>query len=320
VLDAVIVIAGGGAGGVPGLIETALATAIPVLIGFLAALLGIGGLADKVKKLFQSLSKPVMKAVDWIVGKIATLAKKLWAKLKSKLGGGKKKNEKDADHDQKLAAGLAAIDREEQAFLANGTIFRRDAERVAAKVKSEHRVFKSLAVVDGDRKWDYKYVASSGKKTGPEKKEEEIKKVAEQIREKLKSPLLRPGTGWGGKPISASNPDGYTRGRGSEQEQINKLGYEHGDHHTPSVKEPGWASGDWTPDHQPVTNLIRPASEGTKEGNEIMGFLREANLPTTLAGQKLYPHSAGNVKPQGGTVTAIILKVKKLVRLKDKVE
>lgn len=89
VLDAVIAIAGGGAGGVPGLIETALATALPVLIGFLAALLGIGGLADKVKKLFQSLSKPVMKAVDWIVGKIAALAKKLWAKMKGKGKQGK---------------------------------------------------------------------------------------------------------------------------------------------------------------------------------------------------------------------------------------
>ncbi|MGH8950950.1 MAG: hypothetical protein ACRDX9_05970, partial [Acidimicrobiia bacterium] len=89
VLDAVIAIAGGGAGGVPGLIEKALALSLPVLIGFLAALLGIGGLADKVKKLFQSLSKPVMKAVDWIVGKIAAFGKKLWAKMKSKLGGKK---------------------------------------------------------------------------------------------------------------------------------------------------------------------------------------------------------------------------------------
>ncbi len=75
VLDAVIAIAGGGAGGVPALIENALAKIIPVLIGFLAALLGIGGIADKVKKIFQALSKPVMKAVDWVVGKIAAFGK-----------------------------------------------------------------------------------------------------------------------------------------------------------------------------------------------------------------------------------------------------
>ncbi|WP_285692024.1 hypothetical protein, partial [Actinoplanes sp. NBRC 103695] len=66
VLDAVIAIAGGGAGGVPGLIEAALAKSIPVLIGALAAILGIGGIATKVKSFFQALSKPVMKAVDWV--------------------------------------------------------------------------------------------------------------------------------------------------------------------------------------------------------------------------------------------------------------
>jgi hypothetical protein len=104
VLDAVIAIAAGGAGGVPALIETALATAIPVLIGFLAALLGIGGLADKVKKFFQALSKPVMKAVDWVVDKIVAFGKKMWAKLKAagkkvkdKLGGGGEKKVRSKD-------------------------------------------------------------------------------------------------------------------------------------------------------------------------------------------------------------------------------
>ena len=91
VLDAVIAIAAGGTGGVPALIEGALAKSIPVLIGALAAILGIGGIANKVKSFFQALSKPVMKAVDWIVGKIVTLGKKIWAKLKSKLKGDKGK-------------------------------------------------------------------------------------------------------------------------------------------------------------------------------------------------------------------------------------
>lgn len=109
VLDAVIAIAGGGAGGVPGLIETALATAIPVLIGFLAALLGIGGLADKVKKLFQSLSKPVMKAVDWIVGKIVGLAKKLWAKIKGKGKGKDAKKTPKEDIRDRWNRGIKAI-------------------------------------------------------------------------------------------------------------------------------------------------------------------------------------------------------------------
>src|SRR5262249_1281596 len=45
-------------------------------------LLGIGGIADKIKKVFEAISKPVMKAIDWVIDKIVGLVKKLWAKLK----------------------------------------------------------------------------------------------------------------------------------------------------------------------------------------------------------------------------------------------
>ncbi|WP_284740869.1 phosphotransferase [Amycolatopsis sp. RTGN1] len=84
VLDAVLAIARGGTGGVPALVERALARAVPVLIGALAALLGIGGIAGKVRQIFQKLSRPVTRAVDWVIDKIAGLVKKLWAKLKPK--------------------------------------------------------------------------------------------------------------------------------------------------------------------------------------------------------------------------------------------
>ncbi|MGW5721855.1 hypothetical protein ACWEVP_37170 [Amycolatopsis sp. NPDC003865] len=84
VLDAVLAIAKGGTGGVPALVERALARAIPVLIGALAALLGIGGIAAKVKQVFQKLARPVNKAIDWVIDKIVGLIKKLWNKLKPK--------------------------------------------------------------------------------------------------------------------------------------------------------------------------------------------------------------------------------------------
>ena len=84
VLDAIIAIAGGGTGGVPALIEKALARSVPVLIGVLAAVLGVGGIAQKVQKFFKALGKPVMKAVGWVADKIAALGRKLWAKLKPK--------------------------------------------------------------------------------------------------------------------------------------------------------------------------------------------------------------------------------------------
>ncbi|MGW0885655.1 hypothetical protein ACWD35_40220, partial [Streptomyces sp. NPDC002671] len=90
VLDAVIAIARGGSGGVPALIEGALARSIPVLLGFLASLLGVGGIAAKVKQIVQAMSKPVDRAVDWVIDKIVGLVKKLWSKIKAKLDAKKK--------------------------------------------------------------------------------------------------------------------------------------------------------------------------------------------------------------------------------------
>lgn len=87
VLDAVIQIANGGQAGVPKLVEAALAASVPLLIGFLAALLGIGGLANKVKSVFQSVSRPVTRAIDKIVDFIAQKGKALWSKLKGKAPG-----------------------------------------------------------------------------------------------------------------------------------------------------------------------------------------------------------------------------------------
>ncbi|MFE9040498.1 hypothetical protein ACFYOG_06225 [Streptomyces sp. NPDC007818] len=81
VLDAVIQIANGGAAGVPKMVETALAASIPLLIGFLASLLGIGNLANKVRSVFQAASRPVNRAIDKIVDFLAKKGKALWQKM-----------------------------------------------------------------------------------------------------------------------------------------------------------------------------------------------------------------------------------------------
>ncbi|MFI2213464.1 HPC2 multi-domain protein [Streptomyces sp. NPDC020141] len=87
VLDAVIAIARGGSGGVPALVEKALARSIPALLGFLAALLGVGGVAARVKQIVQAMARPVNRAVDWVIDKIIGLVRRLWAKLRSSLAG-----------------------------------------------------------------------------------------------------------------------------------------------------------------------------------------------------------------------------------------
>ncbi|MFJ5787730.1 hypothetical protein [Streptomyces hydrogenans] len=108
VLDAVIEIANGGAAGVPKMVETALAASIPLLIGFLASLLGIGNLANKVKSVFQAVSKPVNRAIDKIVDFIAKKGKALWQKLKKKSDGKPRGNESKPTPEQKARTLTAA--------------------------------------------------------------------------------------------------------------------------------------------------------------------------------------------------------------------
>lgn len=120
VLDAVIAIAGGGGGGVGGLIEKALAGSIPVLIGALAAFLGIGGIANKVKAFFQSLSKPVMKAVNWVADKLVAFGKKIWGKLKAGAGKLKAKVRGGDDTPEGKQKRLAAAQRAVHGALERG--------------------------------------------------------------------------------------------------------------------------------------------------------------------------------------------------------
>ncbi|MGW5351610.1 hypothetical protein ACWERV_14040, partial [Streptomyces sp. NPDC004031] len=122
VLDAVIAIANGGTAGVPKMVETALAAAIPTLLGLLASLLGIGNLASKVKSVFHAVARPVNRVIDKIVGFIVKIGKKIWAKLKSKLSKGKNKPTKDSGSpEQKAKTAKAASTEARNRLIAGAT-------------------------------------------------------------------------------------------------------------------------------------------------------------------------------------------------------
>ncbi|SEF22045.1 Novel toxin 21 [Amycolatopsis pretoriensis] len=89
VLDSVESIARGGAGAVAGLIERTLGRALPMVLGFLASLLGLGGISEKIKSVLEKVQAPVGKVVDSVVGTVVKAGKKIWSKLK----GGKKKTD-----------------------------------------------------------------------------------------------------------------------------------------------------------------------------------------------------------------------------------
>ncbi|MFI8826090.1 hypothetical protein [Streptomyces sp. NPDC053431] len=110
VLDAVIEIANGGAAGVPKMVEGALAASVPLLIGFLASLLGIGNLANKVKSVFQAVSRPVNRAIDKVVDFIVRKGKALWQKLRPKPGERPKGGDSRSLKEQRFPAPKKSFD------------------------------------------------------------------------------------------------------------------------------------------------------------------------------------------------------------------
>jgi hypothetical protein len=134
-------------------------------------------------------------------------------------------------------------------------------------------------------------------------------RIRKEIRQLLRTPWLRVGPFAKG---SVPTTNRYIKDvTAAERRQVSALGNLHGDHHT-GVKAPG--VGDWIPDHQPVTRLVEQASRNA----ELKAMMAGLRMPTTLAGQKLYPHSLASALAQGGTVRAIQLKLVTLAAAKKK--
>ncbi len=93
VLDSIAAVAKGNIGAMAAKIEDALSKALPLLISFLASLLGLGGISEKVRSLIQKVQAPINKAVDFVIQGAVKAAKKLFGKpakwVKDKYNKGK---------------------------------------------------------------------------------------------------------------------------------------------------------------------------------------------------------------------------------------
>lgn len=105
VLDSVAAIASGSLGQAAAAIERSLANVIPIVLGFLASLLGLGNLSQKIKGVIEKVQQPVKKAVGWVLGKAKAFAAKVMGKVKGAVGG---KPRSEAEKQKALQAGLKA--------------------------------------------------------------------------------------------------------------------------------------------------------------------------------------------------------------------
>ena len=96
ILDSVADIVRGNIGGVVNKINDVLGQMVPIIIGFLASVIGLGGIGAKVREIIQKLQKPVNQAIDFVIktglklaGPIIRGLKGVSGKVKAKVAAGK---------------------------------------------------------------------------------------------------------------------------------------------------------------------------------------------------------------------------------------
>jgi len=83
VIESVSMIVAGKTGAAANWIENAMARTLPIIIGFMARVLGLSGISDKIRSIIKKIRRDVEKAVDKVL-------KKIIGKVKGLLGKGKK--------------------------------------------------------------------------------------------------------------------------------------------------------------------------------------------------------------------------------------
>ncbi|MEQ9358015.1 eCIS core domain-containing protein [Coleofasciculus chthonoplastes] len=99
ITESIGAIASGSLGQAASLIESALAKALPVAIGFLASLIGVSGLARKVQNVVEGIRKRVDDAIEFVLNK----AKQMAASLLRRLGIGKGEEGEEDEPDERTA-------------------------------------------------------------------------------------------------------------------------------------------------------------------------------------------------------------------------
>lgn len=77
IMQSVTAIASGNLSAAAQYVEDSLARFIPTAIGFLASLLGIGDLAQKVRKIIDKVQEPINAAIDWVLEQARKVARRI---------------------------------------------------------------------------------------------------------------------------------------------------------------------------------------------------------------------------------------------------
>ncbi len=143
VIDSIAAIAKGATDVAAGLVENALAKAIPVAIGFLASLLGLGDPSKPVREFIDKAREPVNKAIDWVIN----LAVKGVKAIGSALGFGKKDETPDERTQEEKARDVHLAVADAQALAKNPEVTKQQLQEELSPIREKYRLT-SLELVE----------------------------------------------------------------------------------------------------------------------------------------------------------------------------
>lgn len=143
----------GNIGGLAGAIEQALARLLPIVIDFLADLLGLGDLPQKIADVIKRVQSFVEGILDRVIGWLAQRARGLLQAM----GIGGEEEGAGANNDQQLAAASAALDAKQEREMDEGEISAEEAQAMGRELKTEQPDISNVTVTDGGDTWDYNF-------------------------------------------------------------------------------------------------------------------------------------------------------------------
>ncbi|CAG0934634.1 hypothetical protein TFLX_03604 [Thermoflexales bacterium] len=149
-MEAVVAVADGQVGSVAEKVGSGLKQALQLTVTFIAGLVGLKDLPQRVGAIINKGKDIISKALDWVVDKAKIYAQKIGLGVKGQTG--------DADeNDPDVQAGLKTLYAKEESLAVDGGISQEEAGQIAKETQSKHPIFKSITVVDGGKTWDYNY-------------------------------------------------------------------------------------------------------------------------------------------------------------------
>ncbi len=183
-------------------IEQVLARAVPVVIGFLASMVGLNGIAGKVKEIIGRVRSRVDGAIDKMITKVVSRFKGLTGKASGKLGTRAEASQANpAERNRKVQTGIAAIHAQERKLAGEGGISQKEADSIAQNVKKQHPIFQSISAVEGSNAWNYDYVIARQVVQGRQPKQQIININSLGERMKFRQSVRKD------KPVRTNNPN-----------------------------------------------------------------------------------------------------------------